>query len=199
MVYLKDLFPIPFSSSYTPFHSALLYLSRQNSINSLQMTLSSSYLALRPIFLSIYSPRINYISKVSDWMLNFFFSIPQKLHFFSLIFLNSSKTTVLFFHLSLLHQILVSQHISSVSKSCFITFATVRDLWRIRNRPYYWSFHCLHYCYIALGHSKVEYSNSLNFRSSQINRLQLILNAAARVVTKTPNLQRMFPILKSLN
>jgi hypothetical protein len=39
----------------------------------------------------------------------------------------------------------------------------------------------------------------LNLPSSQTNRLQLVLNAAARAVTKTPKLNHISPILKSLH
>jgi hypothetical protein len=88
-----------------------------------------------------------------------------------------------------------SQHISSVSKSCFFH---IRDLRRIRN-----TIDLTTACIIAtsLVHSKVDYCNSLllNLPSTQINRLQLVLNAAARAVTKTPKFYHISPILKSLH
>ena len=88
-----------------------------------------------------------------------------------------------------------SQHISSVSKSCFYH---IRDLRRIRNTIDHTTA-----CTIAtsLIHSKVDYCNSLflSLPSAQTNRLQLILNAAARAVTKTPKLHHISPILKSLH
>ena len=86
-----------------------------------------------------------------------------------------------------------SQHISSVSKSCFYH---IRDLRRIRN-----TIDRSTACTIAtsLVHSKVDYCNSLflNLPSSQTNRLQLILNAAARAVTKTPLLNFITYLLLS--
>jgi hypothetical protein len=75
-----------------------------------------------------------------------------------------------------------SQHISAVSKSCFYH---IRDLRRIRNTIDHTTA-----CTIAtsLIHSKLDYCNSLllNLPSTQTKRLQLVLNAAARAVTKTP-------------
>jgi len=50
---------------------------------------------------------------------------------------------------------------------------------------------------LSLIHSKVDYCNSLflNLHRSQLYRLQLILNSAARAVSKTSR----FPVLKSLH
>ena len=88
-----------------------------------------------------------------------------------------------------------SHHISSVSKSCFYH---IRDLRRIRN-----TIDQTTACTIAtsLVHSKLDYCNSLFLKlpSMQTNRLQLVLNAAARAVTKTPRLHHISPILKSLH
>ena len=75
-----------------------------------------------------------------------------------------------------------SDHISYISKSCF---SHIRDLRRIRNTLDHKTA-----CTIAtsLIHSKLDYCNSLylNISNQQLNRLQLILNSAARAVTKTP-------------
>ena len=85
-----------------------------------------------------------------------------------------------------------SQHISAVSKSCFYH---IRDLRRIRNTIDHTTA-----CTIAtsLIHSKLDYCNSLllNLPSTQTKRLQLVLNADARVVTQTPKLHYISPILK---
>jgi hypothetical protein len=93
------------------------------------------------------------------------------------------------------NSITFSQHLSLVSKSCLYH---IRDLRRIRN-----TIDRFTACTIAttLVHSKVDYCNSLflNLPSSQTNRLQLILNAAARAVTKTPKLLHLYPTLKSLH
>jgi len=87
------------------------------------------------------------------------------------------------------------QHISAISKSCFLN---IRDLRRIRNtidQPIA--------CTIAtsLIHSKIDYCNSilLNLLATQTNRFQLVLNPAARAVTKTPKFHHITPILKSLH
>ena len=58
-------------------------------------------------------------------------------------------------------------------------------------------------CIIAssLIHSEVDYFNSLllNLPVTQTNRLQLVLNSAARAVNKTPEFHHITPILKSLH
>jgi hypothetical protein len=88
-----------------------------------------------------------------------------------------------------------SNHISAVSKSCLYH---IRDLRRIRNTIDHTTA-----CTIAtsLVHSKLDYCNSLllNLPSAQTNRLQLVLNSAARAVTKTPKFHHITPILKSLH
>ena len=88
-----------------------------------------------------------------------------------------------------------SDHISYISKTCF---ALIRDLRRIRNTLDHTTA-----CTIAtsLIHSKLDYCNSLflNLNCQQTNRLQLILNSAARAVTKTPKYNHITPHLKSLH
>ena len=88
-----------------------------------------------------------------------------------------------------------SDHISDISKTCF---AHIRDLKRIRNTLDHTTA-----CTIAtsLIHSKLDYCNSLflNLNCQQTNRLQLILNSAARAVTKTPKYNHITPHLKSLH
>jgi hypothetical protein len=58
-------------------------------------------------------------------------------------------------------------------------------------------------CTIAtsLVHSKIDYRNSLllNLPATQTNRLQLVLNSAARAVTKTSKFHHITPILKTLH
>ena len=53
----------------------------------------------------------------------------------------------------------------------------------------------------ALVHSKLDYCNSLflNLPANQLNRLQLVLNSAARAVTKTSRFHHRTPILKSIH
>ena len=81
-----------------------------------------------------------------------------------------------------------SQHISAVSISCFYR---IRDLRLIRNTIDHNTA-----CTIAtsLIHSKLDYCNSLllNLPSTQTKPQQFVLNAAARVVTKTPKLHYIF-------
>jgi hypothetical protein len=85
-----------------------------------------------------------------------------------------------------------SQHISAVSKQCFYH---IRDLRRIR-----YTITQITACIIAtsLAHSKLDCYNSLllNVPSIQTMHLQLVLNAAACAVTKTPKLHHIYPYLK---
>ena len=89
----------------------------------------------------------------------------------------------------------MSDHISSVSKSCFLS---IRDLRRIRNTLDYTTAQTIA---TSLIHSKLDYCNSLffNLPQSQLNRLQLILNSSARAVSKSPNFCHITPLLKSLH
>ena len=76
-------------------------------------------------------------------------------------------------------------------------FIKFRDLTRIRNTiDHTTAFTIATY----LIHSKLDYCNSLllNLSFTQTKRLQLVLNAAARAVTKTPKFYHISPILKSL-
>ena len=53
----------------------------------------------------------------------------------------------------------------------------------------------------SLIHSQVDYCNSLflNLPRCQPDRLQLILNSAARAVSQTPRFTHISPVLKSLH
>jgi hypothetical protein len=88
-----------------------------------------------------------------------------------------------------------SHHLSYLTKSCYYH---IRDLKRIRNSLDLDSAETIATSFI---HSKLDYCNSLylNFPSHFINRLQLILNAAARAVTNTCKSSHITPILKSLH
>ena len=88
-----------------------------------------------------------------------------------------------------------AQHISSISKSCFLS---IRDLRRIRSTIDQTTASTIA---TSLIHSKVDYCNSLllNLPANQTNRLQLVLNSAARAVTRTPKFHHITPILESLH
>ena len=88
-----------------------------------------------------------------------------------------------------------NDHISYISKSCF---SHIRDLRRIRNTLDHTTASTIA---TSLIHSKLDYCNSLflNLNTQQLNRLQLILNSAARAVTKTPKFHHITPHLKSLH
>ena len=89
----------------------------------------------------------------------------------------------------------MSDHISAVSTSCLFH---IRDLRRIRNTL---DLNTAKIIATALVHSRLDYCNSLflNLPSYQLNRLQLLLNSAARATTKTPRFHHISPVLKSLH
>jgi len=88
-----------------------------------------------------------------------------------------------------------AQHISSISKSCFLNIRYLRRIRNITNQTTA--------CTIAtsLIHSKMDYCYFLllNLPATQTSRLQLVLNSAARDVTKTPKFHHITPILESLH
>src|SRR5664279_232307 len=86
-------------------------------------------------------------------------------------------------------------HISAISKSCF---SHIRDLRRIRNTLDLTTAKTIA---TSLVHSRLDYCNSLflNLPSSQLNRLQLILNSAARAVAKHHKFHHVSPLLKSFH
>lgn len=92
-------------------------------------------------------------------------------------------------------QLSLSDHISSVSKSCY---CHIRNLRRIRS-----SLDQSTATTIATSmiHSKLDYCNSLflNLPKFELNRLQSILNSAARAITNTSKFSKITPVLKSLH
>jgi len=85
-----------------------------------------------------------------------------------------------------------AQHISAVSKSYF---HNIRDVRRIRN-----SIHQTTVCTIAISliHSKIDYCNNsllLNLPATQTNRLQLVLDSAARGSILSPKLLNFITLL----
>jgi len=91
--------------------------------------------------------------------------------------------------------LIMSDHISSVSKSCFLS---IRDLRRIRNTLDFFTARTIA---TSIFHSKLDYCNSLflNLPKSLLGRLQLILNSSARAVSKAPRFAHITPVLKSLH
>ena len=88
-----------------------------------------------------------------------------------------------------------SEHISSLSKSCF---CHIRNLRKIRSSI---DLPTATTIAVSLIHSKLDYCNSLflNLPNSQLNKLQYILNSTARAITYTSKYSHITPILKSLH
>jgi len=157
----------------------------ETTIDTVSVWMSANLLSLnqsKTEFLLIGLP--NQLSKVSD----------ATLHMPSNITINPSDTARnlgVIFDSSLT----MSDHISSVSKSCFMS---LRDLRRIRSTLDSTTAKTIA---TSLIHSKVDYCNSLflNLPRSQLDRLQLILNSTARAVSKSPRFTHISPVLKSLH
>ena len=88
-----------------------------------------------------------------------------------------------------------SQQISKLSSSCHYH---IRDLRRIRN---FLDYKTAATIATSLVHSRLDYCNSLYYSlpASQLHRLQLIQNALARAVSRTPLHFSISPVLHSLH
>ena len=109
MVFLKDLFSDPFSSSCTPLLSALSYLIHLQIIICMRMILHFSYhsllLTLHTISLVL---NILYLMSTTGCHLTFFLSIPLRLSFFLLVFLNNSQNSVILSFIDLPNNVTLS-------------------------------------------------------------------------------------------
>jgi len=177
--------------------------------------LSSTLLSLILLnFITIITHLENTTTNVSNWMSSNFLSFnPSKTEF--LIFglpknsLNSIILSFMYLTMSYSHLlILLAILVSSLIKICNLhnisllflnhasTIFVTLDVFVILLIK-------LTACTIvtSLIHSKIDYFNSLllNLPATQTNRLQLVLNSAARAVTKTPKFHHITPILKSLH
>lgn len=89
----------------------------------------------------------------------------------------------------------MDKHISSISRSCFLH---LRNIGRIRRYlPEKATKTLVH----SLVTSRMDYCNSLlvGINASQVRRLQLVQNAAARLVTRTKKSDHITPVLKELH
>jgi len=80
-------------------------------------------------------------------------------------------------------------------KSCYYHIRALRCI-----RPYF-NLHTAKTIATSIGHSKLDYFNSLYYGHPkyQINRLQHIQNALARTVVQAPQFQHITPLLKSFH
>ena len=175
-------------------------------------TLNFSYhFQLMPFQKTFYSYKILYPTFLHGWPQTFYLSTLLKLNFFSLDFQhNFLKFTIphlqflqiqqynLFLLLEILVLSLILIFLFLITSHTFRNPASligIRDLRRIRNTLDHKTA-----CTIAtsLIHSKLDYCNSLylNISNQQLIRLQLVLNSAARAVTKTPKFHHITPHLK---
>ena len=157
----------------------------QQAISKVSSWMSANLLALnqsKTEFLLFGLPK--QLSKISNPVLNIDSNI-------SIIPVSSARNLGVIFDSTLS----MSDHISAISKSCF---CHIRDLRRIRNTLDLTTAKTIA---TSLIHSRLDYCNSLflNLPHTQLHRLQLVLNSAARAVSKTRKFNHISPVLKSLH
>ena len=171
--------------SFSPLDFCKNILTLQNTITLISDWMTSNLLSLnqsKTEFLVIGLP--TQLSKLSNPCL----SMPSNL---SIIPTNAARNLGVIFDSTLS----MTNHISAVSKACF---SSIRDIRRIRNTL---DSSTAKTIATSLIHSKLDYCNSLflNLPKYELDRLQLILNATARAVSKSPKFCHISPILKSLH
>ena len=89
----------------------------------------------------------------------------------------------------------MKSHINSISKSAYYQLSRIRQLRRYLDTKVAES---LVHAFIT---SKLDYCNSLfyNLPQNLVNKLQLIQNSAARIISYTPRFSHITPVLKSLH
>jgi len=213
-VFLKASFSVLYFLFFIPLPSALSSPTHLSNINSTLITLNSSFLFLPLISRKILLTLKQLFDTVSTWMSANLLSINQSKTEFLLIGLPkqlakvsdpnllmpsnvtiTSSDTARILGVIFDSSLTVYDHISSISKSCFLS---IRDLRRIRNTINLTTAKTI--ATSLLIHSKVDYCNSLylNLHRTQLDRLQLIINSAARAVDRTPRFTHISPVLKAL-
>jgi hypothetical protein len=181
----------------------------------MRMTLNFTCHSLQP---AVFSHNITFletaVSNVPNWMSTHFLTLnPSKTEFLVIVLpqqLSKLNSPTIYLPNNVTFTPVVSalnlgvivdknlsfaQYISCISESCFLN---ISDLRRIRNTM---DRTIASTIATSLIHYKTDYCNSLllNLPATQINRLQLLLNFAARAVTRTPKFHNFTPILKSLH
>jgi hypothetical protein len=171
--------------SFSAAHFSQEITCLESTISAVQNWMSSNFLSLNPSkteFLLIGLPR--QLAKLNQPSI----CLPGNVTLFPV---SSAKNLGVIFD----SKLSFSEHISAVSKSCF---HHIRDLRRLRSTI---NLSTARTMATALIHSKLDYCNSLllNLPSSSLNRLQSVLNSAARAVTNRSKFCHITPVLKSLH
>jgi len=124
-----------------------------------------------PITLKLNSCSLVFLNSFPKFLILLFLCPPM-----SITLANSARNLGVIFDSSLTF----SEHILSVSKSCFLSICDLRQIWNTLD------YSIAQTIATSLIHSKVDYCNSLflNLPRCQLDRLQLNLNSAALAVSK---------------
>ena len=172
-------------TSFSAADSASGLSALESTISAVSSWMSANFLSLNPSkteFLLIGNR--SQLSKATDLVL----SMPNKS---SILPVTSARNLGVIFD----SELSFSQHIASLSKSCF---CHIRNLRKIRSSI---DLPTATTIAVSLIHSKLDYCNSLflNLPNTQLDKLQSILNSAARAITSTSKYSHITPILKSLH
>src|SRR5664279_1556578 len=215
MVFLKALFLVHFSSLSILLLLVLLYLNLLSIIISMLMTLNSIYHShLLNLRLTCFYFMMLSLKSQIGCLLIYYLLTSLKLNFFLSVFLSNCLSylilSLLCLQTSLSHLLLLLAILGSSLTPLCLCLTT-----------YLPSVNLVSVIFVILGvfvallillytaktiatsriHSRLDYCNSLflNLPSTELHRLQLVLHATARAITKTPKFLHITPILKSLH
>jgi hypothetical protein len=105
------------------------------------------------------------------------------------------STSVRSLGVTLDHHAAMDIHIQNVCRGAYLQLKNIRTLKKYLDRS---SLECVIHAFVT---SRLDYCNSLliGLPSSLINRLQMIQNTAARILTNTSRFDHITPVLKSLH
>src|SRR5664279_586454 len=214
MVFLKALFLVHFSSLSILLLLVLSYLNLLSIIISMLMTLNSIYHShLLNLMLTCFYFMMLSLKSQTGCLLIYYLLTSLKLNFFLSVFLSNCLSylilSLLCLQTSLSHLLLLLAILgSSLTPLClylttFLPYLNLASVIFVILRVFValLDFTTAKTIATSLIQSRLDYCNSLflNRPSTELNRLQLVLHATARAITKTSKFLHITPILKSLH